>query len=97
MRRCETPALALAEELSAASGSALVAWSQHLKHDQPTFSPTFLQIVAALELEFDVDVYASRQRAPRRHSFNDTETCCVELLRLRERLRFGCFRSQPWF
>ena len=41
-------------------GAGMISWSQHLKHENPTFSPTFCGVVEALEDYFDVHVYATR-------------------------------------
>jgi hypothetical protein len=43
-----------------AVGEGMVNWSQHLKHENPDFSPTFRSIVAAMADYFDVEVYATR-------------------------------------
>ncbi|KFH02063.1 hypothetical protein TGMAS_204390 [Toxoplasma gondii MAS] len=37
-----------------------VNWSRHLKHENPSFSPTFRRVVAQLSSYFDVEVYATR-------------------------------------
>ena len=53
-------ALRLAEELSAHADRGVIAWSKHLKHESPTFSPTFTRVVSYLADAFDVDVFATR-------------------------------------
>ncbi|CBZ52299.1 conserved hypothetical protein [Neospora caninum Liverpool] len=37
-----------------------VTWSRHLKHENPSFSPTFRRVIAQLSSYFDVEVYATR-------------------------------------
>ena len=58
----------LAKDLTAAAqhatehggGTGMISWSQHLKHESPTFSPTFTRVCEALESYFDVHIYATR-------------------------------------
>jgi hypothetical protein len=42
------------------AAAAFVTWSRHAKLENPTLSPTFNRIVAALARYFDFDVYATR-------------------------------------
>lgn len=42
------------------SGDGMVSWSKHMKHEDPSFSPTFQSIAATLAAYFDVEVFASR-------------------------------------
>ena len=51
--------LALLRDLQA-QGRGMVDWSQHLKFENPDFSPTFQGIVERLALHFDVEVFATR-------------------------------------
>eukprot|EP00300_Choanocystis_sp_HF-7_P008156 c15752_g1_i4.p1 GENE.c15752_g1_i4~~c15752_g1_i4.p1 ORF type:complete len:233 (+),score=42.43 c15752_g1_i4:27-701(+) len=50
----------LTQDIAAQEGEGMVNWSQHLKHENPTFSPTFQRIIARLEEYFDVEVLATR-------------------------------------
>jgi hypothetical protein len=50
----------LTDDLNHNTAAGMVNWSQHFKHENPTFSPTFQEIVAAMAAYFEVDVYASR-------------------------------------
>jgi hypothetical protein len=43
-----------------ASGSSFINWSQHLKFENPSFSPTFQSILARLEAYFNVEILATR-------------------------------------
>jgi len=38
----------------------MVNWSKHFKHENPTFSSTFQNIIKQLQDYFDVEVYATR-------------------------------------
>lgn len=38
----------------------LVSWSQHLKHENPEFSPTFNEIINKMAKYFKVEIYATR-------------------------------------
>ena len=51
--------LALLRDLQA-QGRGMVDWSQHLKFENPDFSPTFQGVVERLALHFDVEVFATR-------------------------------------
>jgi len=42
------------------SASPMIQWSKHLKHEDPTFSSTFREIVDRMAAYFDVEVYATR-------------------------------------
>lgn len=50
----------LVEELDENKDSGMEKWSQHQKHEDPDFSPTFQKIVRSLSVYFDVEVYATR-------------------------------------
>ena len=54
----------LAQDLAAnatdAGEAGMISWSQHLKHESPTFSPTFTRVVESLEEYFDVHIFATR-------------------------------------
>jgi len=50
----------LAYELEAGLSNGMVSWSRHLKHEDPTFSPTFKAVIQQLSYYFDVEVFASR-------------------------------------
>jgi len=41
-------------------GGGMVNWSQHLKFENPDFSPTFRQLLARLDAYFDVEILATR-------------------------------------
>lgn len=41
-------------------GEGMVNWSQHLKFENPDFSPTFRQLLARLDAYFDVEILATR-------------------------------------
>ncbi|GAB5036095.1 oxoglutarate iron-dependent oxygenase [Nannochloropsis oceanica] len=41
-------------------GGGFVTWSQHLKFENPGFSPTFQQLLARLDAYFDVEILATR-------------------------------------
>lgn len=45
------------------TGAGLIHWSQHLKFEDPDFSPTFRTILRRLELYFDVEILATRHVA----------------------------------
>eukprot|EP00009_Paramoeba_aestuarina_P008459 CAMPEP_0201518504 /NCGR_PEP_ID=MMETSP0161_2-20130828/9339_1 /ASSEMBLY_ACC=CAM_ASM_000251 /TAXON_ID=180227 /ORGANISM="Neoparamoeba aestuarina, Strain SoJaBio B1-5/56/2" /LENGTH=245 /DNA_ID=CAMNT_0047916301 /DNA_START=141 /DNA_END=874 /DNA_ORIENTATION=- len=50
----------LSKELEANMGEGLIPWSKHLKHENPTFSPTFSLILEKVSDYFSVDIYATR-------------------------------------
>jgi len=50
----------LSNDLQSNAGEAMTNWSQHLKHENPDFSPTFQEIVKRMADYFDVDVFATR-------------------------------------
>jgi hypothetical protein len=50
----------LTADLEKNDGGSMIQWSRHLKHENPSFSPTFQEIVDRMAAHFDVDVYASR-------------------------------------
>jgi hypothetical protein len=50
----------LALELEAHAGEGMINWSQHFKHENPDFSPTFQRVVANISDYFELDVYATR-------------------------------------
>lgn len=50
----------LLEELQSHAAAQLIPWSEHLKHEDPTWSPTFLKIVEELADYFGVRVFATR-------------------------------------
>jgi len=45
---------------AATEGGGMVNWSQHLKFENPDFSPTFCQLLARLDAYFDVEILATR-------------------------------------
>ncbi|KAJ9457290.1 hypothetical protein DIPPA_10823 [Diplonema papillatum] len=47
-------------EVESLEDTGLVAWSKHLKHEDPTFSPSFRALVKKLEKHFDCDAFATR-------------------------------------
>lgn len=49
----------LVQDLSKCS-AGMINWSQHFKHENPDFSPTFQKIIQTLASYFDVEIYASR-------------------------------------
>ena len=50
----------LAQELTDNYQSGMIKWSKHLKHENPQFSKTFLEIVNKMAEYFDVEVYHTR-------------------------------------
>ena len=42
------------------TSTGMINWSRHMRHEDPTFSPTFQSIVAIMKKYFDVDGFASR-------------------------------------
>jgi hypothetical protein len=42
------------------SSGKLINWSQHLKHENPDFSPTFQGILKRMDEYFDVEIIATR-------------------------------------
>ena len=58
--RLEALASDLDREASGNGTGDFVQWSRHLKHENPTFSPAFTDIVQSMANYYDVDVFASR-------------------------------------
>eukprot|EP01064_Diplonema_japonicum_P034842 TRINITY_DN7352_c0_g1_i2.p1 TRINITY_DN7352_c0_g1~~TRINITY_DN7352_c0_g1_i2.p1 ORF type:complete len:259 (+),score=28.63 TRINITY_DN7352_c0_g1_i2:95-871(+) len=51
----------LKEELITHAGDdGLIAWSKHLKHEDPTFSKTFQKLLRKMENHFSCDAFATR-------------------------------------
>jgi len=50
----------LTDDLQKNAGEGMINWSQHLKHENPDFSPTFQEIVQKMSDYFDVEIYATR-------------------------------------
>eukprot|EP00026_Physarum_polycephalum_P011606 Phypoly_transcript_11841.p1 GENE.Phypoly_transcript_11841~~Phypoly_transcript_11841.p1 ORF type:complete len:310 (+),score=70.31 Phypoly_transcript_11841:85-1014(+) len=51
---------ALSQDLQKNAGEGMINWSQHLKHENPDFSPTFQEIVQKMADYFDLEIYATR-------------------------------------
>jgi len=45
---------------STQGGHGMVEWSRHLKHEDPSWSPAFNEVVERMAVFFDVEVFASR-------------------------------------
>ncbi len=53
-------ALATDLERHTGAGGGMVSWSQHLKHENPSFSEAFRRVIQKMSDYFDVEVHATR-------------------------------------